>query len=159
MQQTSFFKKQNLFHGGKVSQGKRKTKRTLCSKRSIHLVLKSKKPILRANKDKVELATKKYSKRFAVKVYQESVQRDHYHLLVRISSRQAYNRFIRALTSYLARHLGRGLWKLLPFSRIVSWGKGYDTVKKYIEMNEKEVLGLQPYRKRQELYARFLVGR
>ena len=158
MKQTSFFKKQKLFHGGKLSIGKRKTQRTLCSKKSIHLVLKSKKPILRLNKEKVITASKKYAKRFGVKIYQESVQRDHYHVLIKISSRQSYNQFIRALTSYLARHLGRGLWKLLPFTRVINWGRSYQTVNKYIQMNEREILGLQPYRKRKDLYTRFLVS-
>ena len=152
---TSFFKKQNSFHGGELSLGKRKEARTLCSKRAIHLVLKSNQPILRAHKDKVEKATQKYGKRFGVKNYQGSIQRDHYHLLIRIPSRQAYGKFIRALTSYLARHLGRGLWKLLPFTRIVNWGRSYQIVKEYIETNEREVLGLQPYRKRKDLYTRF----
>ena len=155
MQQISLFKNQTLFHGGELSLGKRKVTRPFCSKRTVHLILKSNKPILHANKDKVEKATRKYAKRFGIKIYQESVQRDHYHLLIRVSSKQSYSKFIRALTSYLARHLGRGLWKLLPFTRVVNWGRSYKTVKEYIEMNKKEILGLQPYRKRKDLYARF----
>ena len=158
MQQASFFKKKKLFHGGEFSLGRRKTARVLCSKRSIHLVLKSKKPVLRANKSKIESATERYCKRFGVKCYQKSIQRDHCHMLIRIPSRQAYGKFIRALTSYLARHLGRGMWSVLPFSRVVSWGKSYNTVKEYIQMNEREILGLQPYKKRKDLYARFLAG-
>ena len=158
MKQTSFFKDQKLFHGGALSLKKRKTKRILCSKRAIHLILKSNQPILRANKKKIEAATQRYAKRFGIKLYHESIQRDHYHQLIRVSSRQAYGKFIRALTSYLARHLGRGLWKLLPFTRVVNWGRSYKIVKEYIEMNEREILGLQPYRKRKDLYARFLAG-
>ena len=158
MKQTSFLNKQELFHGGQLSLGKRKERRTLCSKRAIHLILKSNKPILRANKNKIEKATRKYAKRFSIKIYQESIQRDHLHSLIRISSRQSYSKFIRALTSYLARHLGRGLWKLLPFTRVVNWGRSYKIVKEYIEMNEREILGLQPYRKRKNLYARFLAS-
>ena len=67
MNQTSFFKNQTLFHGGELALGKRKEARTLCSKRTIHLILKSNKPVLRANKDKVEKATRTYAKRLVLK--------------------------------------------------------------------------------------------
>lgn len=156
--QSSFFTKQNLFHGGQLGAGRRKTARILYSRRALHLVLKSKRSNLRANNKLITEATQKYAGRFGIKVYNCSVQRDHIHYVLRIHDREAYKKFIRALTSLLARYLGRGLWKHIPFTRIVSWGRGFEKVRSYVSMNEREVLGIQPYRKRKQLYAKFIEG-
>ena len=115
MQQRQFFENPKLFHGGQLSVGRRKTARVLCSKRSLHVVLKAERKILRTHRSTVLAYAKKYATHSGVKIYQQSVQHDHVHLLLRIPSRAGYKRFVRALTSILARKFGRGLWKLLPF--------------------------------------------
>lgn len=156
--QSSFFSKQNLFHGGQLSVGRRKIARVLCSKRALHLVLKTSISNLREHKKLVEKATDRYSRSYGIKIYQQSIQRDHIHYILRVHDRDSYIKFIRALTSLLARHIGRGLWKYIPFTRVVSWGRAFEKVKAYVIMNEREILGLHPYRQRKQLYAKYLAG-
>lgn len=42
---------------------------------------------------------------------------------------------------------GTGLWKHRPFTRVVKGWKAYRIVRNYIQLNEKEALGVIPYRK------------
>lgn len=144
--------KLRLYHGGRLARGKRKRRRTLCSKRPIHLVLKSNQKILFKNKNVILQLTKKYSERFGVKIYQSSVQKNHIHYILKMLNRQIYIKFIRSLTSQLAKQLGKGLWSLLPFTRITEWGKPFRALIDYVQMNEREVLGLQEYRPRKDYY-------
>ena len=149
MKQTSFFKKPKPYFGGRLLEGKRKSQRPLSRRHAMHLVLKAASPMLFKNKSLIETLTEMYAKRFGIKIYGQSVQRDHYHLSIRIQSREAYKKFIRAMTGRLAQVLGKGLWRFRPFTRLSRWGKAYEKLREYIEMNEREVLGLQPYSPRQ----------
>lgn len=144
--------KQKLYYGGSLVKGKRKVRRPLCSKRPIHLVLKANCKVLFKNKKTVSELIRKFSKKFGVKVYQSSVQRDHVHFILKIPSRQIYTKFIRSLTGRLAKKLGKGMWKLIPFTRITEWGRAFKVLKDYVQMNEREVLGLQDYTPRKKYY-------
>jgi len=68
--------------------------------------------------------------------------------------RKEYNAFIRSLTGLLARKLGKGLWALLPFSRVAQWGKPFRALQKYLEQNRLEAEGVMPYQKRNDWYRR-----
>lgn len=116
---------------------------------------------------------KKYSKRFAVKVEQISIQGDHIHLLVRTSRRSRFQNFFRVVAGQIAQRfekegllrfeVGRvtgtpsgsrdgvmglvSLWKYRPFTRVIKGWRAYKTVQNYIQLNEQEVLGKILYRK------------
>lgn len=146
MKQISFFKKQNLEFGGSQNKtGRRKVARVLDSRRPMHLVLKSKQSIsLFRNQLKLRAVLKKQAKTFGIKIYSHSIQKDHWHLVVKITNRYLYRGFIRALTGILARQFGKGLWRLSPYSRIVSWGKDFLIVLDYLLLNECEISEIVP---------------
>ena len=144
--QISFFKKTDNQFGGSLLKGKRKTARTLDSRKPIHFVLKSKKSIyLSLHRKVLRQLLYQYAKKLGIKVYKESVQKDHWHFCLKITNRYLYRAFIRALTGTIARQLGKGLWTQRPFSRIVTWGRDFSTVLNYILLNECEVAGIVPY--------------
>ena len=145
MQQTTFFPKEKPYFGGALLKGKRKTQRPLSKKNPIHLILKAKCPVLFQHKKTIEGAIKKYSEKFGIKIYAQSMQKDHIHFNVRVHSRPMYKAFIRSLTAYLAKKVGQGLWKFRPFSRIAKWGRAFKIIQAYIEQNEREAQGVQPY--------------
>ncbi|MEK6774395.1 MAG: hypothetical protein AABY64_10665 [Bdellovibrionota bacterium] len=39
------------------------------------------------------------------------------------------------------------LWKYRPFTRVIKGWKAYKIVRSYIQLNEREALGVIPYRK------------
>lgn len=150
-------KKEKDFHGGSLQQNRRKIQRPLCRKRSMHLVLKCyKRQSLFENKKLLQTLIKKYGKKFGIKVYSLSIQHDHVHSLIRISNREGYVKFIRSLTGQMARKLEIGLFKFLPFTRIVEWGRAYKKAQAYLQKNEDEVHGRRTYEPRKNYYDRFL---
>jgi hypothetical protein len=153
MRQHSLFPAPTLFHGGELSLGKRKTLRPLASKRPLHLVLKSRRSLWR-HRPVIEGDVKHLAKKFGLRLYSLAVAHDHAHLLVKVPGRREYHAFIRSLTGLLARKLGRGLWRLLPFTRIANWGKDFIQLKKYLEKNRDEAAGLKPYEPRVDWYRR-----
>ena len=152
MKQTSFYCDQKPYFGGALLTGQRKSARPLTKKKPLHFVLKSKKKILFGHKAFILKILTTYAQKFGLKIYQISVQKDHVHFSARLHNREQYKKFIRTVTGLVARKLGPGLWKVRPFSRIVHWGRAYEILKDYISMNEREVLGLQPYTLRKHRY-------
>ena len=145
--QISFFKPDVKEFGGSLAvKGKRKTERVLDSRKPLHFVLKSKK---RVNLYSHRIFLRKflflYAKKFGVKVYKESVQKDHFHFCIKITNRQLYRAFIRAFTGVISQKLGKGLWILAPYSRVVTWGRDFLAVLDYILLNDCEVGGRVPY--------------
>jgi REP element-mobilizing transposase RayT len=125
--QMSFFKPTSKEFGGTLAlKGKRKTARVLDCSKPIHFVLKSKKTVtLYHHRVLLRKLLYLYAKRFGVKVYKESVQKDHFHFCIKITNRPLYRSFIRALTGVISQHLGKGLWSLIPYSRVVYLGTGF----------------------------------
>lgn len=145
MQQLSLLKSPPLFHGGSLSRGKRKTLRPLSSKHPIHLVLKAKKSLLYKNKLLLVKEIRSLEKRFSLKLYGLAVNHDHLHLVLKIKNRKNYVAFIRSFTSFVAKRLGKGIWALLPFTRVAGWGKEFRLILRYLEKNRKETMGEVPY--------------
>ncbi len=144
--QLTFFKNSQKESGGSLLKGKRKTARILDSRKPINFVLKSQKSVnLYLQRRQLRQLLFAYAKKFGVKVYSESVQRDHWHFCIKITNRQLYRAFIRALTGIIARKLGKGLWVQPPYSRIVTWGRDFLNVLDYILLNQCEVAGIVPY--------------
>jgi REP element-mobilizing transposase RayT len=85
------------------------------------------------------------AQKFGVKIYDVAVNWSHIHLLMQLPSRDAYNRFIRSLTSRLVAYFERksgwnlsGLFDLRPYTRILSWGRQMKTVLNYHTLNKIE---------------------
>jgi REP element-mobilizing transposase RayT len=145
--QISFFKPTEKESGGVLAAtGKRKTARILDRRKPLHFVLKSKKNV---NLYSHRLLLRKllffYAKKFGVKVYKESVQKDHFHFCIKITNRCLYRGFIRALTGVISQKLGKGIWALKPYSRVLTWGRDFLGVLDYILLNDCEVGGRVPY--------------
>ncbi len=149
-------------HGGtlrKSSRGRRA--RPLSSKDPLHIVFKVNKAAVKNGLRHprsfalMNSLLKKYSRKFAVKVEQFSVQKDHVHLLIRGSRRSSVQNFFRVLAGQFAqaltdtftrKHDGVKIWKYRPFSRVIKGYKPYRIVCDYIQLNELEILG-RPYSK------------
>jgi REP element-mobilizing transposase RayT len=123
--------------------------------RPIHLVLKATKPVLFRNRRLVESLTRRLATRFGIRTYGVAIPDDHVHLALLLPSREAYRKFVRSLCGLLARHFGKGLWKCLPFTRVLSWGKDFRNVLAYLKKNCEEALGLREYEPRKDWYRKF----
>lgn len=119
MKQLSLLKSEPLYFGGALNKDRRKTRRPLCSKRSFHLVLKSRTHNLFQNKEIILEHIHRYKNLFGIKAYGISVQKDHIHFVLKIPSRLQYLKFIRSLTAILSRKL-KIKWKYLPFTRLIA---------------------------------------
>lgn len=150
MRQLQLFKDETpKSHGGIVNLGKRKTRRPLATRKALHLVLKSSQTVcLFSELNEVKYYINKYSFQFHIRIYHLSVQKDHIHLLMRIENRESYKKFTRSLTGILARKYGKGLWMLSPFTRVLNWGRDFESTRNYISQNEAEVWGVKPYKSR-----------
>ena len=137
MKQLSLFKdKPRLEFGGVLGIGKRKAARPLDTKRPHHFVLKAKcaNRLLRRRKE-IEQVIHRYSARFGVRIYSLAVNADHIHLNVRITNRVLYRRWIRAITSRLVALIKGLKFALIPYSKIVSWGKQFNNLCEYHRLN------------------------
>jgi REP element-mobilizing transposase RayT len=144
--QRAFFKKTQNEFGGSLNQGKRKEARILDTRKPIHFVLKSQKSAnLYLRRVELQKLLYRYAKKFGIKVYKESVQRDHWHFCIKITNRHLYRAFIRALTGTIARKIGKGLWSQTPYSRIVTWGRDFLNVLDYVLLNQCEAAYIVPY--------------
>jgi REP element-mobilizing transposase RayT len=172
--QTSFFKSQGIHqfcHGG-ILRNKRKGRgrRPLSTKESLHCVFKinsSKLKLrgLRAHQSfqLIHQILWQYAGHFYIKVEQVSVQNNHIHLLIRTSRRSQFHYFFRVFAGQIAQRFeskgwlvtdtltkpqkGTRLWSYRPFSRVVRGWKAYQTVRDYIQLNEKEATGEIRYKK------------
>ena len=131
-------KKNKPSYGGSLVKGKRKTTRPLCCKRLHHFVLKSKRRDLYQYRVLFERELHRWAKKFHLRVYDIAVNHTHIHFTLYIPEKGNYLAFIRSFTGLLARKLGKGLWSLLPFSRILSWGRDYERTKKYLQKNREQ---------------------
>ena len=99
--------------------------------------------------------TRKYAKRFFIKIEQISVQHDHVHLLFRSGKRSLIQSFLRVLSGQIAQtatdtykkaKAGQRFWRYRPFTRVIKGWKPYLRVKDYIQLNEKEAKGEIKYK-------------
>lgn len=135
-------------YGGELSRGKRKSQRPLCTNSPIHLVLKSNKAFGRRsllhpkNRRMLLKYTRRFIFRFHVRLYSFANVGNHIHIVIRVPDRQAYISFISALTGTISKMIFKaaGMWDLLPFTRVATWGRGFQIVKKYVERNAEQGL-------------------
>lgn len=152
MKQYSLFKTENTnVHGGDLAIGKRKRRRPLSTRKPIHVVLKAK-IRLYPHRQFLAAQTNRYGEKFGVRIYDIAIGPDHIHLALVIHHRDAYKAFVRSLTAKVARIFGKGIWTLLPFTRVAAWGKAYEELKKYFQKNRDEAAGLRAYEPRRDWY-------
>ena len=167
----------NHSHGGRLRQLRKGRKaRPLSSRKPHHVVFKADKKAMKLNLRSpqtfkiVRRIIDCYAKRFFIKIDQCSINFDHIHLNIRIPRRAMSHYFLRVVAGQIAQELQkqnllrevtdtsaekRGvstkrvmkLWLVRPFTRVVHGWRGYVVLRNYIQLNEKEVLGLIPYQK------------
>ena len=134
--------------GGETLLGKRKTARPLSDKKPIHLVLRS-------NSVKVFTPTNKSLKRliynlaekYSFKIYELALNHNHIHFVIKLKDKNLYKFFIRELTSKMAQAIRKKLptiktiLSLRPWTRILEWGKDFETAASYVILNIEESMG------------------
>ena len=163
------FKKQLSFGGSLLKHSHAKVARPLSSKQALHIVLRSdfaqgERSLLKHERV-IRNMLLKQGRRHGVKVYRVANAGNHLHLLVRFTKRRGLQNFLRGSCGLIARKvLGaeRGqakksksssprntnliptsprFWSQRPFTRIVSWGRDFDSVLAYVKLNSLEALG------------------
>jgi REP element-mobilizing transposase RayT len=155
MKQISFFPYEEPIHGGIVRQGRRKEARPLNRDRPVHLVLKSKRKIFFPLRAAIYREIREKADHFGIRLYSTAVNHDHIHFIVRIYNENFYRGFIRALTGVIARRYGTGLWKLIPFTRVMNWGKDFKQGLAYLLKNREEASGARTYEPRKDWYSKW----
>jgi len=150
--------------GGSLLYGKRKSARPLSTKKPIHLILKcTGKRIFSPTDRKLENLIRHQSNKYGIKIYEVALNWTHVHLLIKLPSRDAYVAFIRTVTSLIVHFVSKSkgfvsktngvnlktkdldlksIFDLRPYTKILSWGKQFQRVVEYIELNILEALGL-----------------
>ena len=140
------FKGVNSF-GGELLNGRRKCARPLATKAPVHLVLRAKQSTLRRHQRAVESELSRFARRFGVTIYRQAVCTNHIHLVIRLHSRLLYRQFVRAFCGSLGLKLNI-TWLLRPFTRILKWGRDFQTACLYVLQNFMEANGERAYKPR-----------
>ncbi|MGE0632455.1 MAG: transposase [Pseudobdellovibrionaceae bacterium] len=147
-----------LEFGGSLLLGKRKSKRPFSTKRPIHLTLKSEKArgifSFVNHRRSIEELILKVSKQYGIKIYDKAVNWDHIHFVFKLDSLKSYQDWIRVLTSeivsLLAKKTGEKLTNFFTHrlhTKILTWGKQFQSALDYIILNQMEIFGMRPPKK------------
>ena len=139
--------KEKLIHGGSTPTKKRKGPRPLCPKSPLHLILKCRQQIFEDRHIIIDTLVP-CAHRFGIPVYSFAIGHDHVHFITKVPSREAYVKFIRALTGMLAKTLGAKLFASMAYTRIATWGRDYFNLLRYMQQNWDEACGRKPYKPR-----------
>jgi hypothetical protein len=170
------------FGGALLKRSNPKMKRPITTKRPMHLVLwsavaKGSLSLLRKRRELANIILKQ-GQLHGVQIYKQANGGNHLHLVIRPSSRKAFQNFVRSVTGLVARlvlgaergqvrlkakltkdneeqHLKNSkvqLWSRRPFTRIVEWGRDFKGVLNYLTQNTLEALGFIAYRPRLSRY-------
>lgn len=126
-----------------------------------HLVLRARLPVLRLRKNKALISQLlcETAEKFQVKIYNNSLNSNHLHLLVKASTQKSLHDFLRVLTGQIAQRITgavRGkknkvsFWLRPAWKRIVHWGRDFLGLHQYIYQNQMETLGLIAYHPRKK---------
>ena len=130
--------------------------RPLDTKNSMHLVLRSTQAkgdwsfSKKLNRRKIDKILERFSQKHAVKILSMAYVGNHLHFHIRISSRAAYLKYIKAITSAIVmavtginkfKKLKKHFWDLRPYTRIVFGERARQILKNYIEINQLESFG------------------
>lgn len=156
--QESFYipKSKKVFGGSLLKKSNPKKARPISIKNPMHLVLKSSVAkgnfsMRRGNKYKlIELLVKRQAKKWGIKIYRFENVHNHLHLLFRGTHRKYIQGFIRSVTGIIPRLIlgaqkgaakGIKFWDQRPFTRIVTWGRDYKNLLRYMDKNKLQALG------------------
>ena len=141
--------------------GMRKVARPISTKKRMHLTLRSSRAIgklsLFTRKNEIRALTLTFAKRFHVRVFEQSNNGNHLHLIVQAQTRGGFKRFLMALSGRIAQIMTKStkgkplpgrFWDYLPFTRILEWGKDLRNASRYVEMNQLEAAGIIPFQPR-----------
>ncbi len=139
--------------------------RPLSVKNTMHLVLRSshatgdysfKKP---QTAQKIKTIIKKFSEKYSVQVVSLANVGNHLHFHLKLSNRNSYKPFIRAVSAAIAMAASntsrwtkslkdkgiKQFWDYRPFTRIIEGLRAFVGVSDYIKINQLEGLGLPRY--------------
>jgi REP element-mobilizing transposase RayT len=136
-----------LTHGGSNLPAKRKGARPLNAKKPLHLVMKCNQQIFEDRHVIIDLLVF-YANRFRVPIYSFAIGHDHIHFITKVPNRDAYVKFIRAVTGMIAKTLGAKLFASMAFTRVASWGRDYFNLLRYMQQNWDEACGRVAYKSR-----------
>lgn len=143
--------------GGSPTRGKRKSARPFSPHLPLHLVLRSSRAkgalSFRDGRhhEQVDQQIRRSARRHQVKLHKHANVGNHLHLLIECRTKERYRAFIRELSGRLVQivtkarkgsAVGRGFFDSIPFSRIVTRGRDFEAVVKYIIKNALEGAGL-----------------
>ena len=107
-QLTLFPNQTKKFFGGALLYKKRKSRRPLSKKDCVHLVLRSEWAmgtdsfLAKRHYRVIKQLLQHFSTKFGVRIYQQSINSNHIHLLLRITNRALYTAFIKAVSGQIA---------------------------------------------------------
>ena len=126
----------------------------------------------------IQKVIQKTKSRFHIRVYEMAIVSNHIHIVVKGKHRRDLQNFFRVMAGHIAQEILRAFpilpiekarrggapsagsmttkmretenkfWQTRIYSRIVSWGREYLRVKKYVIQNAQEAFGLIPYKPR-----------
>jgi REP element-mobilizing transposase RayT len=164
-----FNKGSSKSHGGELSLNKRKTFRPIDPKQALHVVLRSSKArgelslLHPRHCNTIHRFVQKSARRWGIRIYRFANVGNHIHLLIQVPTREAWKRFAKELSggiaqivtgaqkgSALARSKDgatpesakRGFWDHLIFTRIVSFGRDFAQMGRYLIKNLFESAGV-----------------
>lgn len=150
LKQISFFPQHNTEFGGSLLKNKRKSERILAFKKPLHVVIRGSIKIsgsLVKYRQQIKTEIEKFAARFSIKIYNCAINFDHIHFNLRLSTRENYKKFIRALTGRIAQ-ITKIKFTLRPYTKVLSWGREFKNFIAYTLQNHEEAIGLRPYQAR-----------
>ena len=156
--QLELFRRQQMAYGGELLKTRkgRSHGRPLCTKGTMHLVLRSTRAIgaqsfrRLENARRIEALTRKFANRNGVKILSLANVGNHLHFHLKLTTRHTYRRFIRALPGAIAMAVtqtsrwkpsAQKFWDHRPFSRVIRGLRNFLTLKDYVAINALEGLG------------------
>jgi hypothetical protein len=110
----------------------------------------------------VDKIIRRQAKLHLVRIYRIGQGHNHIHLLLLPRTREGFIAFSRAVAGLIPRALlkaekaspkGKKFWDQRAWTRIVSWGREFRSVAKYLEQNNLEAFGFIPYQVRQTRFS------
>jgi hypothetical protein len=141
-------------HGGVAHTGRRKCSRPLEPTLPLYMVLRSSRAQGPWSLTRPELEGRIHetccslAERYGVEILGYANGGDQLHLLVRMSSRSGFQAFLRAFAGITARQVTGArkgkptgkFWDALTYSRVMGWGKDFETLQSSLSRNELAAL-------------------
>ena len=142
--------------GGATLVGKRKTARPLSDKKPIHLILRSDSvKVFNPTNKRLKRLIYNLTEKYSIKIYDLALNHNHIHFVMKLKNKEFYKFFIRELTSKMATAIRKKfpdvktILSLRPYSRILEWGRDFETAIDYVILNIEESMGwiIRPQKK------------